>query len=389
MTSLLVIIVLVLLALAFWQLTKIFDLTQVGANTNRSQIADDRDNNLHGYLMFGFLAFIYIFTIYGLIRWGGLVLHTPASAHGGQLDNLMDITWVLIFFVQTITQALLYYFAFKYRGKKDQKALYFADNNRLEFIWSFIPAIVLAGLILYGLYAWTNIMFIDDNEDTIVIELYGQQFKWTARYSGEDNVLGKANVRYIEGINSLGVDLEDKYSQDDKVVSELHLPKGKKIHFKFRSQDVLHSAFMPHFRAQMNVVPGMVTEFAFEPIYTTQEMRDMPFMQEKVANINALRTQKSVELMAKGEAALDPYTFDYLLLCNKICGASHYNMQMKIVVDTPEDYKKWLAGKPTIIEEVKKAAAAPESDSNLNSKKADSSDMKAPGSKITSPVAVK
>jgi len=358
MTSLLVIIVLVLLAIALWQLTKIFDLTQVGSNASNSQIADDNDNNVQGYLMFGFLAFIYIFTIYGLIKWGGLVLHTPSSAHGGQLDNLMNITWVLIFFVQTITQALLYYFAFKYRGKKDQKALYFADNNKLEFVWSVIPAIVLAGLILYGLYAWTNIMFIDDDEDTIVVELYAQQFKWSARYSGEDNVLGKANVRYIEGVNSLGVDMGDKYAQDDKVVTELHLPKGKKIHFLMRSQDVLHSAYMPHFRAQMNCVPGMVTEFAFEPIHTTQEMREMAFMQEKVANINALRTKKSAELVAKGESALDPYAFDFLLLCNKICGTSHYNMQMKIVVDSPEDYKKWLAEKPTIADEVKTAAAS-------------------------------
>jgi cytochrome c oxidase subunit II len=365
MTSLLVIIVLVLLTIALWQLTKIFDLTQVGTDTNHMQVADDNDNNTQGYLMFGFLAFIYIFTIYGIIKWGGLVLHTPASAHGGELDNLMNITWVVIFFVQTITQALLYYFAFKYRGKKEQKALYFADNNRLEFIWSVIPAIVLAGLILYGLYAWTNIMFIDEDENTIDIELYAQQFKWTARYSGDDNILGKANVRYIEGVNTLGVDLNDQYSQDDKVVSELHLPLGKKIHFKIRSQDVLHSAFFPHFRAQMNCVPGMVTEFAFEPIYTTEQYRELPFMQEKVANINAIRAKKSIELVAKGETALDPYTFDYLLLCNKICGASHYNMQMKIIVDTPEDYKKWLKDKPTLVEEVKIAnAPAPKTTDN-------------------------
>jgi len=360
MTSLLVIIVLVLLAIALWQLTKIFDLTQVGGNVNNTQVANDKDNNIQGYLMFGFLAFIYIFTIYGLIQWGGLVLHTPASAHGGQLDNLMNITWVLIFIVQTITQALLYYFAFKYRGRQDQKALYFADNDKLEFIWSVIPAIVLAGLILYGLYAWTNIMFVNEKEEKVmVVELYAQQFKWTARYSGQDDVLGKANVRYIEGVNTLGVDLADPNAQDDKVVSELHLPKGTKILFKMRSQDVLHSAYMPHFRAQMNCVPGMVTQFAFEPIYTTDEMRNMDFMQEKVAHINELRAKKSAELVAKGETALDPYTFDYLLLCNKICGASHYNMQMKIVVDTPEDFKKWLAEKPTLIEEVKAANAAP------------------------------
>jgi cytochrome c oxidase subunit 2 len=249
----------------------------------------------------------------------------------------MNITWLVIFFVQTITQALLYYFSFKYRGRKDQKALYFSDDNKLEIIWSVIPAVVLAGLILYGLYAWANIMFINEDEDTVVIEVYAQQFKWTARYSGEDNVLGKANVRLIEGINTLGVDLSDPNALDDKVATEIHIPKGKKIHFKFRSQDVLHSAYFPHFRAQMNCIPGMVTE--------------------KVSKINGIRAKKSIELVAKGETALDPYTFDYLLLCNKICGASHYNMQMKVVVDSPEDYKKWLNEKPTLVQELKTANA--------------------------------
>jgi cytochrome c oxidase subunit 2 len=361
MTSLLVIIVLVLLAVALWQLTKIFDLTQAGIESDSSQVASDDDNNLQGYLMFGFLAFIYIFTIYGLYTWGPLVLHTPASAHGAEVDNLMNITWILIFIFQSVTQFLLYYFAFKYRGKKGRKALYFADNNKLEALWSVIPAVILAGLILYGLYAWTNIMFIDEEDDAIVVELYGQQFYWAARVSGEDNVLGKANVRYIEGVNILGVDMADPYAQDDIVVKELHIPKGKKIHFKMRSQDVLHSAYMPYFRAQMNVVPGMVTEFAFEPIYTTDEYRELPYMIEKVANINSIRAKKSIALVADGKAALDRYNFDYLLLCNKICGASHYNMQMKIIVDTPEDYKTWLKAQ-TILSEQVKAANAPAED---------------------------
>jgi len=183
-------------------------------------------------------------------------------------------------------------------------------------------------------------MFVNEKvEKPIVIEIYAQQFKWTARYSGEDNVLGKANVRLIEGVNALGVDLNDPNAQDDIVTDELHLPKGKKVIFKIRSQDVLHSMYMPHFRAQMNCVPGMVTQFAFTPVMTTSEMRDTKEMTEKVNNINKIREAKSKELVAEGKPALDPYTFDYLLLCNKICGTSHYNMQMKVVVDSPEDYK--------------------------------------------------
>ncbi len=362
MTTLLVLIVVVLLAVALWQLTKIFDLTQVGVNVNDTQVANDNDNKVNGYLMFGFLVFIYLTTIWCLVYYGKFpLISDSASEHGPEHDKLMVITMALIFFVQTITQALLHYFAFKYRGRQGQKALYFADSNKLEFIWSVIPAIVLAVLILYGLYAWTNIMFVDekDEKDAIVIELYAQQFKWEARYSGADDVLGKANVRYIEGVNNLGVDLSDPNAQDDFTSTELHIPKGTRIIFKIRSQDVLHSAYMPHFRAQMNCVPGMVTNFSFIPTVTTAEMREKPDMIEKVANINNIRAKKSIDLVAKGESALDPYTFDYLLLCNKICGASHYNMQMKIVVDTPEEYRAWLKenASKTIVLAVKTAAA--------------------------------
>ncbi|HFG1537083.1 TPA: cytochrome c oxidase subunit II [Flavobacterium psychrophilum] len=390
MTSLLVIIVLLLVGVAIWQMTKIFDLTQIGANKNSSQIADNKDNNLQGYLMFGFLAFLYIFIIFGLFKWSHLVLVDPASEHGKDYDSLMAITFCVVFFVVAITQALLHYFAFKYRGAEGKKAIYFADNDKLEFIWTIIPVFVLAGLILYGLYTWTNIMFVDEDEDVMYVELYAKQFAWTARYSGKDNVLGKANVRLIEGVNTMGVDMEDPNAQDDISVSELHIPKGKKIVFKLRSQDVLHSAYMPHFRAQMNCVPGMVTQFAFLPIMTTDEMRQTEHMIEKVANINKIRAKKSIELVANGESPLDPYTFDYLLLCNKICGASHYNMQMKIVVDTPEEYQDWLKSQKTIVNAIadEKAAKAAESTpvaTTVVIKKVDSAKVAV----VATPVAVK
>ena len=359
MTSFLVFTVLVLIGIAVWQLTKIFDLTQVGGVADDSEIANDKDNSVNGYLMFAFVGFIYVFTIYSLYAWGDLVLGTPASEHGKDVDSLMAISMALIFFVQTITQFLLHYFAFKYRGKEGQKALYFADNNKLEAIWTIIPVIVLAGLILYGLYTWNNIMFVDeeDKQDAIVIELYAKQFGWEARYAGDDKTLGKANVRLIEGINTLGVDLADPAAQDDKVVTELHLPVGKKVIFKMRSQDVLHSAYMPHFRAQMNCVPGMITQFSFTPTVTTADMRNDDAIIAKVDKINKIRSKNSKKIVAEGGTALDTYTFDYLLLCNKICGASHYNMQMKIVVDTPSEFKKWLNEKPTLAQQWKEANA--------------------------------
>ena len=348
MTALLTIIIVLFVAIALWQMVKIFDLAQVGSSN--SQIADDNDNKLNGYLMMGFLVFIYAITIASFWYLGDLpLMSNAASEHGSEIDNLMIISMVVIFIVQTITQFLLHYFAYKYKGEKGRKALFYADNNTLEFIWTVIPVIVLAGLIIYGLFTWNSIMNVSEEDDPLVIELYAQQFNWKARYGGQDNVLGQANVRLIDidRANILGVAEDDPNSQDDVIVTELHLPVGQLVLFKMRSQDVLHSAYMPHFRAQMNCVPGMVTQFGFTPTITTAEMRLNPDMVDKVKNINKIRVEKSKTLTANGEEALDPYEFDYLLLCNKICGKSHYNMQMKIIVETQEEYDAWMKEQKT------------------------------------------
>ena len=346
MTAFLTILIVLFIAIAIWQMVKIFDLAQIGPSHN--QIANDKDNRINGYLMIGFLIFIYAITIVSFYKWGDLpLLSNSAAEHGGRIDNLMIISMVIIFIVQIITQFLLHYFAFKYKGEKGKKALFFADNNTLEAIWTIIPVIVLAGLIIYGLFTWTSIMNVEESDDTLVVELYAQQFNWTARYSGEDNVLGLANVRLIDidKANILGLDESDPYAQDDVITKELHLPVGKPVLFKMRSQDVLHSAYMPHFRAQMNCVPGMVTQFGFTPTVTTQEMRQNPDIIEKVANINKIRSENSVEIEAKGQEL--NYEFDYLLLCNKICGKSHYNMQMKIIVETQEEFENWMKEQKT------------------------------------------
>lgn len=351
MNVILIFSVLILISIAVWQVTKIFELSQ--GKKVYTQVADDSDNNWNGKLMFGFLFFIYGITIFSFLSYGDVLLPDAASEHGSEYDNLMWISFAIIFVVQTVTQALLHYFSYKYRGEKGKKALFYADNDRLEAIWTIIPVFVLAGLILYGLYTWTDIMTVEENDEALVVELYAQQFNWKARYAGEDGVLGDANVRFLQdfdGRNLVGIDATDPNGFDDVVVQELHLPVGREVIFKMRSQDVLHSAYMPFFRAQMNCVPGMITEFAFTPNKTTEEMRQDPDVVAKVKKINKIRSQKSKELIAKGDTALDPYEFDFLLLCNKICGASHYNMQMKIIVESPEEYAKWMADQQTFAE---------------------------------------
>lgn len=356
MTVFLVLIVLGLLGISIWQISKIFQLSKSKKSESHAGVNDNRDNRIQGYLMLAFGILFYGFMIFNFWEYSRLYPPKSASVEGVDIDTLFFTTAIVIMIVQVLMQALIFYFSYKYHGKEGQVAKFFPDHEKLEFAWTIIPVFVLAGLIVYGLFTWSEIMNVsEDDEDVMVVELYAYQFGWKARYGGDDNTLGKANVRFIEGINALGVDESDPYSADDKVVSELHLPVGQKVLIKMRSQDVIHSAYFPLFRAQMNVVPGMVTQYAFTPSITTEEMRKRDYMVDKVETINTYRRGESEKLAALGEEGLDDYEFDYFVLCNKVCGTSHYNMQMKIVVEEQEEYEEWLAQQPTLEESLDKS----------------------------------
>jgi len=234
----------------------------------------------------------------------------------------MKFTMTLILVVFFIVTPMLFYFAYRYRGNKNNTAYFFAHNNKLELVWTVVPTIVLTGVIIFGLRTWDRAMNVDTS-DAKVIEVYSEQFKWTARSSGEDNKLGASNFRLVTSKNALGINMEDQNSLDDKLLREVHLVVGEPVLLKFRSRDVIHSAFLPHFRVQMNCVPGLITQFAFTPTKTTKQMKK-----------------------EEGE------DFEYVLLCNKICGAAHYNMQMNFIVETQEEYDAWISSKQTLSEKL-------------------------------------
>ncbi len=330
MLALFYILIGISIASVIWQLTNVFNL--------KNDVATEEDNNQQGKLMFAFMIGFYALMIFSFWKYSAVLLPEAASREGVRIDTLYMWTMLLILLVQVIMQFLIFYFAYKYRGIKGRKATFYVDSHKLEMIWTITPTVVLAGLIIYGMSVWADITDVSDMEEPLIIEIYAKQFSWDARYAGEDNALGRGNVRFIKGVNTMGVDMTDLNAADDIPVRELHLPKGRPVIFKLRSQDVLHSAYMPHFRAQMNCVPGMTTQMAFTPTMTTEEMRENETIIAKVANINSIRKEK-------GE---DSYEFDYLLLCNKICGASHYNMQMKIIVEDEDDFNSWLAEQKTI-----------------------------------------
>ncbi len=277
-----------------------------------------------------FLAFLIVgmyFAFWEFGYHGKMLLPESASEHGLRTDNLFDITLWITGFVFVVTHILLFGYSFKYRHNESKPAYFYPHNNKLEIYWTVIPALVLTVLVIFGWRTWTDITSEGRQaKNPIEVEVTAEQFRWTARYAGADKMLGEKNFRLIGGINELGVNFEDTRSKDDVIIKEIVLPVGKPVKFIFGAKDVIHSAYMPHFRLQMNCVPGMPTYFYFTPRTTTAEMR----------------------------MKLDDYKFDYVLLCAKICGAAHYNMQMKVRIVSEPEYKKWMAEqKPFYNEDVK------------------------------------
>jgi cytochrome c oxidase subunit 2 len=316
--SLLVYIILILAAAAIWQLVRVVELSGKlkGVDPNR---VTESDNRMQGRLMILMYFGLLIFCLWNFFAYKDKLLPVSASEHGVELDWLMEFNMYIIAVVAIVTNFLLFFMAYKYYGRDGARATFYPHNNKLEMIWTGIPAVVLFIIIFFGITLW-NDATSPAPKGSRVIELYSMQFNWKARYGGDDNTLGKANYLLIDGVNELGVDSTDNNAADDVIVKDtLVLPVGEEVDFRFRSRDVIHSAYFPHFRAQMNCVPGMETYFHFKPTITTAKMRDIT---------------KNPE-------------FNYVLLCNKICGAAHYNMQLPIKIVEKAEYQKWMEATKT------------------------------------------
>jgi cytochrome c oxidase subunit 2 len=378
--KLIILLVIILGAIAIAQLVRVYELSVKMRKTGEHDI-NSRDNHLNAKLMLAFMFFQFIGFIYLMFKYGWTGRGVAASVQGEETDWLLNLNFVIIIIMFFFTNFLLFYFTFKYVKKPGFTAFYYPHNNKLELIWTVVPAIVLAVIIILGLKSWNNLTSMS-SEDAIRVELFSKQFDWTARYSGQDNVLGKYDYKLTTDNNELAlmttntidssirlmvegssgiisiqkvlnkrdtilsdsvtkvlktelsrkerllrllVQMKnnhskslDKYAWDDIIQKDtLVLCKGKEYEFNFRAKDVIHSAFFLHFRAQINTVPGMTTRTKFKPIYTTEEMRKI----EKNPN------------------------FNYILMCNKICGGAHYKMKMMVVVKSESEYKAWMAAK--------------------------------------------
>ncbi|GAB2985241.1 cytochrome c oxidase subunit II [Mucilaginibacter puniceus] len=322
------------------KILKVYDLSQ--------QIQNKKPlnwNNVMATICIIFLVVGLYGAYWSLTEQGSMGLGESASAHGVKIDQMFNTTTILTLIVFFITQIALFVFLYLYRGSDKRKAYFLPHNNTIEKVWTIAPAIVLTILVVFGFFTWQEITNSTDGkgESSINIDVTGKQFEWMLRYAGADDKLGATSYKLVGGTNAMGIDYKDKNAFDDLKADTLVIPVNRSIRLNIHAQDVIHSVYMPHFRLQLNAVPGLPTYFRFTPTITTNEMRNKT----------------------------DNPKFEYLLYCNKICGVSHYNMQKVVRVVSEAEYNQWIANqKPYLTDQLKSELklAAEKSNTSTNNR---------------------
>lgn len=252
-----------------------------------------------------------------LLVIGSLIFHfwspwyfTPLASNWSQIDDTIDITFVVCGIVFVAVNLFMAYAVIKYRAKEGSRATYDPENKKLETILTVVTTVGVAAMLTPGLFVWGE--FVNVPDDAIEIEAIGQQWHWTYRLPGEDGEFGNVDPSHMTNDNPFGMDVDDPLGRDDILIynPEVHLPVNVPVKVNLRSKDVLHDFAVAQFRVKMDLVPGMETYLWFEP--------------------TVIGT--------------------YEVLCEELCGIAHHTMRGAVVVDEQADFDSWVAAQPTFAE---------------------------------------
>ncbi len=336
MIGLLIVGILFLFGVIVIQIGKVTDLT--AKIKGEEAVSRSVTNSQAVWLMVfcvGFLVYCVVSAIYYKDSMLGYGPHESASAHGSQIDGLFDTTLFFTGIVFILTHIALFWFSYKYRRQEGRVGKFFVHDNKLEIVWTIVPAVVMIFLVTNGLVVWNEVMAdVEPTEEILEFEATGYQFAWDIRYPGPDGKLGTRNFRLIDlGNNPLGQDWEDPKNIDDFHPTEIYLPVDKKVRVRITAKDVLHNFYLPHFRLKMDAIPGLPTYFIFTPTVTTEEYREN------------LSEYPEWQVPADPEDPDGPQrweVFDYELACAELCGRGHYSMRRVVKIVSQEEYDEWF-----------------------------------------------
>ena len=230
-----------------------------------------------------------------------------ASTFAADNDWLFSfITWTCIaFFIPIVI--CLFGFAIKYRKAKGMKAeSNTAHNTPLELAWSIFPSFFMVGMFVLGAKVYLNQRLVPDGANEINVQAY----KWGW------------NFDYGRGVS----------------LPELHLLKGEPVKLSMRSSDVIHSLFIPAFRAKKDIVPGRYNYMWFKPTVASEKVPD----EELAAAIKETKDLGEDWDYDERQFTSDGYRF-YDLYCAEYCGTNHSEMQAVVVVhETLEELNAWI-----------------------------------------------
>lgn len=315
-------LILAILALGFIITVQIARASEFVSVIRGEEKSRKESNRINAFLLLLFLI-VGLFGVYWAHHTLGdkiLKFGTSASDHGVLVDNMMKYTLIATGLVFFATQILLFWYSYRYQESDTRKTYYFPHNNKLELIWTVVPAIVLTVLIGFGLVYWYKITG-PAPADAMTVEITGSQFKWEYRYPGKDGILGKKYYKNIDLVNAnpLGQIWDDGANRDDVYIGSepMHLVVNRPVKLVINAKDVIHSVGLPHFRLKMDAVPGTPTTLWFTPTKTTKQM------QEELGNPG----------------------FVYEIACDQMCGSGHTGMRGEIIVETQEEYDQWIRSK--------------------------------------------
>ena len=239
-----------------------------------------------------------VWAIAGMRGMEGHWLPDNINDYGGIIDSLFNFILYLTGAIFVATGAALFWFLWKYDGDKNSEPVVFTHGSHvLEIIWSLTPAATLLFISFVQMNAWADHKTrrpiqspgpdgVEGTADDVLIpplvEVTGRQFEWRLKYAGTDGVIGTKDD--LHGVN------------------ELVVPMDEDVVIAIKSEDVLHSFFLPNLRVKQDVVPGL---------------------------------KQYVWFRANREGIYD-------IVCAELCGWGHYKMRGFVrVVASREEFDAW------------------------------------------------
>ena len=251
-----------------------------------------------------------------MLNWLGMP--PAASAHAGEIDQMMVLVHWLMLVLFVGWGAFFLYVLVKFRRGANPKASYLGAKGKLSKGLEVAVAVIeVVLLVFYAIPAWARrVSSLPAESEAVVVRVVGQQFAWEVHYPGPDGKFGRTDVKLVSADNPLGLDRSDPDAKDDfNSENQLHVQVNRPVLVHLSSKDVIHSFGLYEMRVKQDAVPGLQIPVWFIPTVTTAEMR------QKLANP----------------------MFDYEISCSQLCGLGHFRMRGFVVVDSAEDYQKFIA----------------------------------------------